>query len=365
MLQKYTLTDLHPILRWLLLPLSGLHGLALWGRHKLYDIGCLPSATGPLPTVALGNLTVGGTGKTPHALLVLRHLEAEWGVGRVALLSRGYGRKTRGFREVDVADLAAHVGDEPLMMKRRRPEVLVAVCEDRLLGLNQIHAAHPAIRLVLLDDALQHRRLIPTVRLLLVDATQPMGRDALLPAGRLRDLRSRAATADACIVTRWPEGEALRPEDRQRLGVPLSMPAFCSVMVTDDPVPAFGDGGAPAHSLRRVVAIAGVARPQRFFEEVAEKMDLACSMAYPDHHNFETADFERWIQAVKHFKADGLITTEKDLARLTEADIVNFPVPVLVLRIEAQWNDERSFHSWLSRTLAQTIHREMAENEDI
>ena len=189
-------------LRVLLWPFSVLyHGLTAL-RNRLFDSGWLQS-TQPRGVFCLGvgNLSVGGTGKTPLTAWLLAHLRPRY---RVATLSRGYGRRTRGFRLANAADTAETLGDEPLQLYRTCGGP-VAVAEDRAAGVAGLLALSPPPQLVLLDDAFQHRRLRPHLQLLLTDFSQPFYRDSLLPAGRLRESRHGAARADAVLVTKCPE----------------------------------------------------------------------------------------------------------------------------------------------------------------
>jgi tetraacyldisaccharide 4'-kinase len=363
--QKYTLSELPSFLRLMLMPLAWLHSGVLRLRHAAYDRGWLPSAKGALPTIALGNLTVGGTGKTPHALLLLEVAEGFVGRGHVAILSRGHGRQTKGFREVEVTDLAENVGDEPLMMKLRRPDVCVVVGEDRVAAIDQTATRHPHIRLIILDDALQHRRLVPTVRLLLVDATQPMGRDVLLPAGRLRDLRSRAQVADACLITRWPAERALTEADRRELGVPGDLPAFSSTMVHRPSRQVAGPAWGKRPARPRAMAIAGIARPERFFDSLADRYDVVTSRAYRDHGAFPEADIDHWRGELRRTRAEVVVVTEKDLARMGPMLHAMQDIRVETIPMDAQLQRQEEFAQWLRGRLRPILGREMAEIEDI
>ena len=169
-----------------------LYGLVVRARHRLYDAGILPSHEGALPTLVLGNLTVGGTGKTPLTERLVLDLENILGKGSVGILSRGYGRDTSGFQWVTPQSSSAEAGDEPVMLARKLPHAAVAVCEDRLQGLERMRDERPELRWVVCDDAFQHRALKPTLSMLLIDSTQPIASDRLLPAGRLRDVPERA-----------------------------------------------------------------------------------------------------------------------------------------------------------------------------
>lgn len=349
----------------MLMPFAWLHGGVLRVRHAAYDRGWLPSQAGALPTIALGNLTVGGTGKTPHTLLLLEIAEGLVGRGRVAILSRGHGRRTKGFREVEATDQAADVGDEPLMMKLRRPDTCVVVGEDRVAAIDQTAARHPHIRLIILDDALQHRRLRPSVRLLLVDATQPMGRDALLPAGRLRDLRSRALDADACIVTRWTAERPLTEADRHDLGVPASLPAFPSTMIQGPSRQVAGPPWAERPVRPRALAIAGIARPERFFDSLEDRYHVVARRAYRDHAPFPMADVQAWRRALREDDGQVVVVTEKDLARMGPKLNHMKDIRVETIPMDARLQRQAEFSQWLRGRLNPILGREMAEIEDI
>ena len=168
-------------------------------RHGLFDLGILPSRPGALKTIVLGNLTVGGTGKTPTTERIARDLQNIIGLKKIGILSRGYGRKTKGFHWVSSGMEAIECGDEPLLLCKNLPDVPVAVCENRLKGLRRMKADHPELEWVVCDDAFQHRRLKPTISLLLLDASQPIAADSMLPAGRLTGFtRTDAPRGCAC-----------------------------------------------------------------------------------------------------------------------------------------------------------------------
>jgi tetraacyldisaccharide 4'-kinase len=178
-------------------------------RHGLFDLGILPSRPGALKTIVLGNLTVGGTGKTPTTERIARDLQNIIGLKKIGILSRGYGRKTKGFHWVSSGMEAIECGDEPLLLRKNLPDVPVAVCENRLKGLRRMKAEHPELEWVVCDDAFQHRRLKPTISLLLLDVSQPIAADSMLPAGRLRDLPERMHHADALVITRLDPSASL------------------------------------------------------------------------------------------------------------------------------------------------------------
>ena len=176
---------MHSLLRLPLMPLSLLWAMVAWLRGKLFDWGVLPSRSFPLPVICVGNLAVGGTGKTPHVEHLLRLLHAEG--YRVAMLSRGYGRRTKGFRLARPGHTAAHIGDEPLQMMRNCPFATIAVCESRVEGMRRLLELPDAPQVVVLDDAYQHRYVRAGLNILLTEASRLYTTDHLLPWGRLRE----------------------------------------------------------------------------------------------------------------------------------------------------------------------------------
>ncbi len=328
-------------------PLALLYAGVVALRHWAYDRGWLPSRRGPLHTLVLGNLTVGGTGKTPHARLMVQELEALLGPGTVGLLSRGYGRRSRGFRWVRPGDSAAEVGDEPLLLRRMLPGIAVAVCEDRLAGLERMRAEAPALRWVVLDDALQHRRLRPDIGLLLLDDTQPVALDFPLPAGRLRDLPGSMARADAALLTRLPlphtDADPLA-RALARQGWPAARPYWGTSMQLHFPAPTTPP--APP-ALPRAIALAGIARPERFFQALTPHFDLAATFAYRDHRPYTPADQHLWHKTAARTHCTLLVTTEKDAVRLSSLPPFSSDLVVLTIPMEATFHQPESFRNWL------------------
>ncbi len=185
----------------LLAPISLLYGLGISFRNYCYRRGLLKGISFSVPVISVGNLSVGGAGKTPHIELLIRNLRDHV---HIATLSRGYRRKTKGFQLVKPTSNAEEVGDEPLQFARKFPDVLVAVAEERAFAIPQIVGARPATELILLDDAFQHRAVQPGLNILLTQYNLPFTRDYLLPSGRLREWRSAYARADVIIVTKCP-----------------------------------------------------------------------------------------------------------------------------------------------------------------
>lgn len=324
-------------------------------RHRAFDTGLLRSKPGALPSVVLGNVTVGGTGKTPHLKVLLQKLMDRDQEIRWAVLSRGYGRKSKGFLQVDREGTPEQFGDEPLELARRYPGIPLFVCEDRIEGIERIRESGLADA-VLLDDGLQHRRLRPTVSVMLVDTTQPVDRDHFLPRGRLRDLPSRVPSADAVILTRcsgpltkgdlrlWRHRLHLRPDQH--------------LLHTGGRV----DGLRAMKSKRYAgwplacIAVSGIGQPDQFRQQLSRQCRVVRHFDYPDHHHFTPVDLHAWKDALQQPDDAGrlpeaIITTEKDAERIRPLEMAA-ELPILVVGLHIQWWDEPALDGLLS-----TIHK--------
>ncbi|MBQ9470879.1 MAG: tetraacyldisaccharide 4'-kinase [Bacteroidales bacterium] len=305
---------MHP-LRYLLAPLSWPYWAVVKLRNLAYSCGLLRSHVPPLRTICVGNLTVGGTGKTPHTEYLLRLLSLHM---PVAVLSRGYRRQSKGFVEVQDSSTALQVGDEPLQMKRKFPHVTVAVDADRVAGVAALRQAHPELQLVLLDDAFQHRRISPGLSVLLADYRRPMHRDLLLPAGSLRDSFAERSRAHIVVVTKCPP--ALGPADMARIERQLrlheSQQLYFTRMAYGPLRPLLGGEAQPMPS--RAAALCGIARPEPFLEHLQAHTQLVAKAVFPDHHHFAKREIMSIFERLSRLGlADvPLITTEKDAVRL-------------------------------------------------
>ena len=340
-------------------PWSVLFGLILKLRHGLYDTEILKSEPGALPTLVLGNLTVGGTGKTPLTELLVLELEKILGEGHVGILSRGYGRQTKGFRWVSESDFASIVGDEPLMLRRKLPHVPVAVCENRLAGLRKMRDEEPDLQWVVCDDALQHRQLKPTIALLVLDSTQPIKKDRLLPLGRLRDLPSRMTHADGAIVTRLPfDASGTLEMALKEAGWPLHRVHFGTSMQAmplrtwpDNQPAKNGLPGSPPAQRERILTVAGIARPERFMERLTERFQVVRREAHTDHKQFSEADVKRWKTILDSDRLHALITTKKDATRLEHLDTAE--MDIRYEPIQAALIPQTPIQDWLASMLQQ------------
>ena len=304
----------------LLLPLAWLWSTVLRVRHALFDLGILRSVQPRIPTVVIGNLALGGTGKTPMLELVLRTLH---GIAPLATLSRGYGRKGTDIHEVQAADTAERSGDEPLQVKGKFDEVRVFVGADRVRAIERIQQLVPQVKAVILDDAFQHRRLKAGLNILLTTYQRPWFKDHVLPAGSLRDLPSRAAAAQVVVVTKCTAVPSLEEqvEWRRDLGLNAGQELYFSGIAYEEPRLSVGTWrGEPDEPLptSSYLLFTGIADPGPLVEHLQAKCTNLEHVAFPDHHSFTAADLRALAQRYATFAAGPktLVTTEKDAARL-------------------------------------------------
>ena len=308
-------------MRLILYPFSLLYGLVILIRNLLYDIGILGSARFDIPVILVGNLSTGGTGKTPHVEYLIRLLKARY---KVATLSRGYGRETRGFREATIHCSVTDVGDEPLLYKTRHPEIIVTVCENRAEGIRTILKMHPEVQVILMDDGFQHRAVRPGFSILLTPFRKPWNRDHLLPAGNLREQVSGRKRAACAVVTGTPP--QLSTNDLQPVADALRMPAqkpvFFSSVAYGELLKVFDDAPAFAPPAK-VVLFAGIAHAGAFEQKVKELYGDVVSVFYGDHHVYTEEEITDLAEKFREWDMLSgkavLMTTEKDAMRLRTA----------------------------------------------
>ena len=315
-------------MRFLLLPFAILYGLGVRLRHFLYDRGWLSSKRYPFPILCVGNLAVGGTGKTPMVEYLVRLLGQE----QVAVLSRGYRRKTKGFFLADDSATAMTLGDEPYQYHRKFPQATVAVCESRQEGIERL-LENPHFKYIILDDAFQHRKVQAGTNLLLTSYDKLYTQDFLLPVGSLRDIRSRARKAQIIIVTKCPElTQAEQEKIIQQLKPLPSQKVYFTSIAYSDRVYSHEDSQA----LKDFIAtpftlVTGIANPTPLVDFLEKQGASFEHLAYSDHHHFSNRELELLRQK------GCILTTEKDYVRLEGA------LPTLYyLPIETQFlNDQR------------------------
>lgn len=310
----------------LLAPLSLLYGIGVRLRNRLFDWKVLRAERYDLPVISVGNLTVGGTGKTPHTEYIIRLIKDRY---RVAVLSRGYKRKSSGFLLAGPRSTSEEIGDEPYQMRRKFPDILVAVDADRRRGIRHLLALPEGKRpeVIILDDAFQHRYVTPTLNLLLTDSHRLYTHDKLLPTGRLREPADGARRADAVIVTKCEP--RVRPADfrgmEEELHLSERQGLYFSQILYGELEPLF-PGEAPERTLKgldastEVLLVSGIANPAPLEKEIHTYTERITSLAFPDHHAFDRHDLQRIQTAYGQLGSPHklIITTEKDAARLRD-----------------------------------------------
>lgn len=341
------------ILSILMLPLGAIYGIIGWVRRGLCKIGWLHPYRSTLPTICIGNLAVGGTGKTPMVEYMIRLFQTN---RRVATLSRGYRRKTKGYLNSDNADVkvtAATFGDEPTQLHHKFPDVQVVVCEDRAEGLRQLeHAATPP-DIVLLDDAYQHLSVRCDLNLLLTDYARPYYNDFPMPAGRLREFPSAAANADIVIVTKCPQSLTKEEAEsiRQKLKLSDTQRCFFTTLAYGEPVAATATAqNRSLTSSTPLILLTGIANPKPLYDEIRNHFTDIELIAYGDHHAFTCGEIELLCKKVAEKGSSAAIfTTEKDLVRLQIPELKPFtdklPIFVVPVRVEFLFGEEGKFSS--------------------
>lgn len=307
-----------------MLPLSWLYALGIGVRNSLYDLGVLKSYTFDLALVKIGNLSVGGTGKTPHTELVAAMLAEVF--PSVAILSRGYKRKTKGFRLASDTDSAATLGDEPFQMYLKLPDIQVAVCEDRKTGIEKLLEKNPFLSAVVLDDGFQHRKVRAGFNILLSDYNEPFYEDTLLPAGKLREFKSAYRRADLIIFTKAPQ--QVNVYDKKFVYTKVNAAAHQQVIFSHiryaDPVYLDPFEEEKLHNSQQLLLVTGLANAQSLTDMLDRRKMSYTHLAYADHQHYGKKQLE---QIEKQFAA---LTSEKKLVLTTEKDFVK-------LREHAQW----------------------------
>ncbi len=290
---------------------------ALKIRHFLYDKGVKKSYTFDIPIISVGNITVGGTGKTPHTELLVRMLKEKY---KVAVISRGYKRETSGYREVTLQDSFKEVGDEPIQMKKKFPDIIVAVDSSRKRAIETLlelpQEKRPTV--ILLDDGFQHRKIKPTLSVLLIDYSRPIFDDHLIPIGNLRDLPSEIKRADLVIVTKAPDfmEYSEREEWRKRLKLPESKPLLFSKIAYDTPVNIFEEGDNRYLYSKSAILFSGISNDRPIRNYLVGQYKLIEVLKFKDHHKYSSEDLGSISSLSDKHHTSVVFTTEKDAQRI-------------------------------------------------
>ncbi len=299
-------------LRYLLLPFSVLYGCVTWLRNKFFDWGIKKVYNIPFPSIGVGNLSVGGTGKTPHVLLFKNWL-AE--VNNVTIISRGYGRKTNGLIIANNEATAETIGDEPLLFLNSSPQPMVIVAEKRREAIDLLKKKKEET-IVLLDDVFQHRHVKPGFNVLLCDFHSPYFKDFMLPTGNLREFKSGEKRADVVVVTKCPYGMTETDKDFFRRNIDHADQNIFFSEIKYFNLESFSNISVN-YEVKNAVLVTGIANPKPLEEHLSKDFSLK-SVIFPDHHAFTEADIHRIHEIFNNFASENsvILTTEKDAMRL-------------------------------------------------
>jgi len=334
-----------------LLPLSWIYGMAVGIRNWAYNVGLRGSRSFDIPVINVGNITVGGAGKTPTTEYLVRLLKDSV---KVAVLSRGYKRKSRGYVLADADTPMNQIGDEPYQMKQKFGDIYVAVDKNRCEGIDRLQTdeATKDVDVILLDDAYQHRAVKPGINILLVDYHRLIIYDKLLPAGRLREPVEGKSRADIVIVTKCPRD--LKPMEYRVLMKSMNLYAYQSLFFTSikyEPLRRMGGTDelpAQAEPRHNALLLTGIASPQQLIDDLTPRFKSVRPMSFPDHHYFSRKDIARINEEFTAMESPKLIvTTEKDAARLKGmeglSDDVAHAIHVQPITVEFMENGKEYF----------------------
>lgn len=307
---------LFSVVRILLFPLALIYGTVVWLRNRLYDSGFYSSIEFSVPVISVGNLSVGGTGKTPHIEYLIRLLQYRF---QTATMSRGYKRRTQGFLLADAETNALKIGDEPMQYHMKYPGLVVSVAEERMTGIPRLLQQRPSVEVVLLDDAFQHRSVKAGVNILITDYNKPFFKDRILPAGTLRENRAAYKRADVIIVSKCPA--TLTKEEAAEIETniqPLEHQKVFFTKIDYDAPYSLLNGERVSLQGKNLLLVCGIAKPAPLVAHLEQQSEAVHVLSYADHHYFLKRDLEEIKETYDNWSVENkvIITTEKDAARL-------------------------------------------------
>jgi tetraacyldisaccharide 4'-kinase len=327
---------LFSLVRFLLYPFALIYGVVVWLRNRLYDVGFSSSIEFSVPVICVGNLSVGGTGKTPHVEYLIRLLQYRY---RVATMSRGYKRSTQGFVLASEQSNALRIGDEPMQYYLSFPEVAVSVAEERMTGIPLLLQRRPDVEVVILDDAFQHRSVKAGVNMLITDYSRPFYEDYIMPYGRLREGRSAYKRAQIIVVSKCPPALPRAEADAMiaRIAPVSGQQVFFSAIRYGMPYGLLSRDAVEIRN-RNIVLVCCIARPEPLIAYLKGLAKDVHVLAYADHHYFGSRDLEEIRQAYENWPVEDkiIVTTEKDATRLLlhRELLQELNLPIVVLPIE-------------------------------
>ena len=327
-----------------LYPLGSVYGWGLQLRNRLYNNGFFRSEKSPVFSICIGNLALGGTGKTPLTEYLIEFFKSN-DVG-VAVLSRGYKRKTRGYIQASEESMSDEIGDEAFQIHQKFPDIKVFVNENRVEGVYRLYGENPEIQLVLLDDAFQHRAIKANRNILVTRYDRLYIDDHYIPAGTLRDHKIRANDADVVVVSNCPKNLDVAEKNKitGKLKLLNHQKLFFSGVSYQLALPLFPE--YENQDFNRCIVVTGIANPESFINHIDKEYEIVKHFNYPDHYNFSMSDVLRWKDKIGVGESIGLITTEKDATRLLQFENELKDLSIVVLPIKNHfYGDEKKFEA--------------------
>ena len=323
---------------WILSPLSLLFSVITRTRNTLYNLGFFKELQLKTPIIGVGNITVGGTGKTPHCEYIAKTLDSEY---KLALLSKGYGRNTNNFNYVEVNSKAIEVGDEALQTKQNIPNQIVAVDHSRVNGIQKILQDFPKTNVFILDDAFQHRSIKIGLNILLTDYNNPVYKDFIMPVGKLRESRIGIKRADCIIVTKCPENLSEKEADKIKNKLKFDGTVFFSKIKYQDIISIYEKTVLKSIKGKSILLITGIANSNPILDYLQNLSVNFKHLKFSDHYKYESKDIKKIIKTYQKSN-DLILTTEKDAQKLKEFnELKNLPVYYLKVTIDFLWNKDK------------------------
>lgn len=319
-----------------------IYGFVVWFRNKLFDYKIIKQHEFDVPVISVGNISVGGTGKTPHAEYIINLLKDDY---NVSLLSRGYGRKTKGFVLADDSSTSKTIGDEPAQINRKIKNITVAVDANRVRGINKL-IENNSVNTIVLDDAFQHRYVKPGMNILLIDYYNPISKDYILPAGNLREPSREKDRAHIIFITKSPKD--IKPIRRRIIEKDLNLYPYQSLYFTTfnygTPINIFNKNNIDLSFVDTFIVFTGIANPKPLYEYLKKFSENIIKLKFSDHHKWTKDDFNKIL--TKHNKTENknkiIITTEKDYNRVIDSDFIDIltDLPIYYIPIEVDFLDQ-------------------------
>ncbi|RAJ06843.1 lipid-A-disaccharide kinase [Chitinophaga skermanii] len=347
-------------LTFLLYPFSLLYGLIMWMRNRFYDRGLLTAVEFDIATISFGNLSVGGTGKTPHVEYLIRLLKNQFAV---ASLSRGYNRRTKGYILADANSTARQIGDEPMQFHQKFPDISVCVGEERMLAIPQLLMDRPHTQVVLLDDAFQHRSIKPGLNLMLTDYSRLFTRDHVVPFGRLREGRSGYKRASSIVVSKCPPNLSVAEKEKITAEInPLPhQRVYFSTLAYGELYDMETLESVQVSPKASIHLVCGIARPQPLVDYLQTKVERVFLQQFPDHYYYTKSTLDKVKLEFEHMPGEEkiIVTTEKDAVRLhlllDDLKAMNLRIAVIPVEVQFLFNEGESFNNYIFDYLDKTV----------